>query len=179
MRRANAIFSALILVLFLLHAVLGSFQLFGVGTATMKGLSHGMTTLVAVHTVLGLILTVQSLRVWRRTGAPYLRQNALFWARRISGLAIMALLVFHMYAFSYTVDGAFRLQWFTALKLATQLLLLSAVAVHVIANVKPLLISFGVKRLRPRAADMLFVLSLLVLFMAAAFIVYYLRWNGQ
>ena len=178
MRRANAVLSALILFLFLMHAVLGAFQLFDLGAATMKGLAHGLSTLVGIHTVLGVLLTVRSIRVWRRTGAPYLRQNALFWARRLSGLAIMALLVFHLYAFSYTAEGVFRLRWFTGARLATQLMLLASIAVHVIANVKPMLISFGVRRLKPRSADLLFVLSALLLVMAAAFVIYYLRWNG-
>ena len=69
------------------------------------------------------------------------------------------------------------MRWFTDCKLATQLLLIAAIAVHVITNVKPMLISFGVLSLKKHVGDILFVLSVLLLFMAAAFIVYYLRWN--
>ena len=75
-------------------------------------------------------------------------------------------------------DGAFRLRWFNAGRLVTQLLLLVSIAVHVIANVKPALIAFGIRRLKPRAADALFVLSALLLVFAAAFIVYYVCWNA-
>ena len=178
MRRFNAILTGLILILFVLHGVLGSYQLFGVGTATSKALTHGLLTLVAVHMLIGLKLTWDSIRVWRRTGAPYFRQNALFWARRVSGLAVMVLLGFHVAAFSYTVEGAFRLKWFDGFKLATQLLLVVSLAVHVITNVKPGLIALGVRRLKPRAADLLFLLSALLLIMAAGFVIYYLRWNG-
>ena len=178
MRKFNVVLTALIMALFLLHGVLGSFQLFGWGTVTSKALTHGLLTLVAVHAVLGLKMTWDSVKVWRRTGAPYLRQNALFWARRLSGLAIMVLLAFHLTAFSYSVEGAFRLRWFNAGRLVTQLLLLVSIAVHVIANVKPALIAFGIRRLRPRAADVLFVLSALLVVFAAAFIVYYVRWNA-
>ena len=178
MRRFNAILSALVLALFILHGVLGAFQLFDAGTATMKGLAHGMLTLIAVHAVIGLKLTWDSLRVWRKTGAGYFRQNAIFWARRLSGLAILLLIGFHVTAFSYTVDGAFRLKPFGAFKLATQLLLVLAIAVHVITNVKPALIAFGVKKLRPRVADILFVLSAILIVMALAFIIYYLRWRA-
>lgn len=178
MRRLNIILTAVILALFLLHGVLGAYQLFGVGTVTSKGLTHGLLTLVAVHALIGLKLTWDSVRVWRRTGAGYFRQNALFWARRISGLAVMALLGFHVAAFSYKVDGAFRLKWFDGFKLATQLLLMAALAVHVIANVKPGLIALGVRKLKPHAADLLFLLSALLLVMAVGFVVYYIRWNG-
>ena len=178
MRKLNAILAMVILALFVLHAVLGSFQLAGWGAVTSKWLTHGLLTLIVCHVLLSFRLTWDALRVWKKTGAPYFRQNALFWARRLSGVAIMALLAFHLTAFSYTVDGAFRLRWFDAFKLASQLLLVLAVGVHIITNVKPALIAFGVRKLKPRAADMLFVLSILLLLFAAAFIVYYIRWNG-
>ena len=178
MRRLNAILSAAILLLFILHGVLGAFQMFGMGTVTMKAITHSMLTLIAVHTALGTKYTADAIRVWRKTGAPYFRQNLLFWARRVSGFAIMVLIAFHVTAFSYTVEGAFRLKWFDGFRLATQLLLLASIAVHVVANVKPMLISFGIRRLRPRTADLLFILSALLLVMAVAFIVYYLRWNA-
>lgn len=178
MRRFNAILSAAVLVLFLLHGVLGAFQMFDAGTVTMKGLAYTMLALILLHAAIGVKLTWDSVRVWRRTGAGYFRQNALFWARRISGLAIMVLIGFHVTAFSYTVEGAFRLKWFDAFRLATQLLLVLSIAVHVITNVKPALIAFGVRRLKPRAADILFVLAAALLVMAVAFIVYYIRWNA-
>ena len=134
---------------------------------------------MAIHFILGVKFTYDSLRVWRRTGAPYFRQNALFWARRLSGFAIMLLIGFHANAFSYVAEGVVRLKWFTTGRLVAQLLLVAALAVHIIANVKPMLISFGVRKLKPRAGDILFIASALLLLMAAAFIVYYLRWNGQ
>ena len=176
MRRFNAILSAVILVLFLVHAILGSFQMVGLG-GPVKALAWITTALIGVHMVIGIVLTVQTLRVRRKTGVSYPRENALFWARRISGFAIMVLLLFHLTAFSTTVDGATRLVWFDGMKLCTQLLLVAAIAVHVISNVKPLLISFGVKQLKPYAGDLLLVLTVLLLCMAAALIVYWLRWN--
>ena len=179
MRKLNAILTAAILVLFVLHGVLGAFQMFGLGTATLHVMAWTLLALVGVHTLLSLKLTWDSLRVWKRTGAPYFRENLLFWTRRVSGLAVMVLLAFHVAAFSYTSEGVFRLKWFDAFKLATQLLLIASIAVHVITNVRPALIAFGVKRLKPRAQDILFVLSVLLLIMAAAFIVYYIRWNGR
>ncbi|MBQ8954058.1 MAG: pilus assembly protein PilX, partial [Clostridia bacterium] len=167
MRKVNAILSAVILALFALHGVLGTFQLLDAGTALAKGLSHTLLTLAVIHALIGVKLTFDSVRVWRRTGAPYLRQNALFWARRLSGLAIMVLIAFHATAFSYTVDGAVRLHWFTPMRLAVQLLFVAALAVHIVANVKPMLIAFGVRKLKPRAGDILFILSALLLLMAA------------
>lgn len=180
MRKFNAILTAAILLLFILHGVLGAFQMLGLGSVTMRVMAWTLAALILAHTVLGVKLTWDSLRVWRRTGAPYFRENRLFWARRISGLAVMLMLLFHVMAFSYTTaEGVFRLRWFDGFKLATQLLLVASIAVHVITNVKPMLIAFGIRSLRPRAQDILFVLSVLLCLMAAAFIVYYIRWNGR
>ena len=178
MRKLNAILSAAIVLLFLLHGVLGAFQLFGAGTVTMKGLAHGLLTLVGVHAALGVWMTVDAVRAWRKTGAGYFKQNRLFWARRLSGLAIMLLIGFHMTAFSYTVEGAFRLRWFDVPRLVVQLLLVASIAVHVITNVKPALIAFGVRKWKPRAADILFVLSAVLMVLALSFIIYYIRWNA-
>ena len=178
MRKFNAILTALIFVLFLIHAVLGSFQLMGVGNTAAKWAAWAALVLIAVHTVIGAKLTVDTLRVQRKTGVSYFKENRLFWARRISGLAIMALLAFHLTAFGEMGSGVYRLKWFDTGKLVTQLLLAAALAVHVISNVKPMLIAFGIRSLRARAGDILVILSVLLLFMAAALVVYYLRWNS-
>lgn len=177
MRKWNAILSAVILLLFLAHAILGGFQLLGVGDTALKHMARGLVALIAAHLAIGCKLTADSLRVWRRSGVSYWRENQLFWARRISGFAIMLLLGFHLYAFGYYVDGAYRLHWFNNAKLCTQILLVAALAVHVVTNVRPMLISFGVKGLKRCVGDILAVLSIVLLFMAVTLVLYYLRWN--
>ena len=177
MRKLNAVLTAAILVLFLVHAILGGFQLLGVGSTAVKAAAWVCTALIGVHTVLGVKLTADTLRVRKRTGVGYFRENTLFWARRVSGFAVMVLLVFHMTAFGDNSGAQYRLQWFDTVKLVTQILLVAALALHILSNVRPMLISFGVRSLRERAGDILFILSVLLLFMAAAFIVYFLRWN--
>ena len=178
MRKWNAILTAGIFVLFLLHAILGSYQLLGVGDTAVKAAAWGCMGLIAVHTGIGVKLTIDTLRVRKKTGVGYFRENTLFWARRVSGFAVMVLLVFHLTAFSDHSGAQYRLQWFDTGRLVTQLLLVAALALHVLSNVKPMLISFGVRAVRERAGDVLLILAALLLFMAAAFIVYYMRWNG-
>ena len=177
MRKWNAVLTALILALFLVHAILGSFQLLGVGDTVAKAAAWAAAGLIMVHAGISVKLTADTLRVRRKTGVAYFRENTLFWARRLSGFTVMLLLFFHITAFGRTVNGVYRLQWFDTAKLTTQLLLVVCTAVHVITNVKPALISFGIRSWKPRAGDILFVLSVLLLFMAAALIVYFLRWN--
>lgn len=178
MRKFNAILTMAILALFLIHAILGGFQLMGVGNTAVKIIAWVSVGLIAVHTVIGVKYTVDTLKVWKRTGVSYFKENTLFWARRVSGFAIMVLLFFHLTAFGSGSGAAYRLPWFDTAKLVTQLLLVAAIALHVLTNVKPMLISFGIKSLKERVGDILVVLSFVMLFLAAAFIVYYIRWNS-
>lgn len=178
MRKVNAVITALIMILFVAHGVLGAFQMIGVGGTAHKVIAQAAFILVVVHALVGFKLTMDSWKVQRKTGVSYRKENRLYSARRISGFAILVLLVFHMTAFTTKVDGATRLVYFDAFRLACQILLVLAILVHVISNAKPMLISFGIRSLRERVFDILFVISVLLLFMAFAFVIYYLRWRA-
>lgn len=177
MRKWNGIITAVILILFLLHGIMGSFQLMGVGGTALKGIAWLSVALTAVHALISLKLTADTIRAVKKTGAPYIRRNLLFWARRVSGFALLVLLVFHMTAFSEGGGGTYRLKWFNDGKLVTQILLVCALGIHVGSNILPSLITFGIRDQREKAGRIFFALSVLLLFMAAAFILYYLRWN--
>lgn len=71
----------------------------------------------------------------------------------------------------------YRLTVFEGGQLATQILLVLSVVVHVLTNIKPLLISFGIKGFRVYVKDVLFILAIVMLFGGIAMVVYYLRWN--
>ena len=177
MRKWNAIISLLALVLLLLHGLLGSFQLIGAGGTAGRVLAWAAVVLLAIHAVFGIKLTVESLKVWKKTGAGYFRENRLFWTRRISGFATLVFLLFHVTAFRTAGEGAVRLVWFTQARLVLHLLLAASLAIHIITNIRPLMLSLGIRGGRKWLGDTLFVLSVLLLFMAAAFVIYYLRWN--
>ena len=177
MRKLNSILTAVILVLFIIHGFLGALNMIDIAVVITKYMAWVMVALIAVHVVLSCILTAQALKTWKITGAPYFRENTLFWARRISGIAVMLLLAFHVLAFRSISSGTFTLGFFGGFQLATNILLVISIAVHVITNVKPMLISFGVRSLKPRAGDILFFLSILLVLFIIGFIVYYLRWN--
>lgn len=166
-----------ILICFALHGILGALSLVGAGEETVRVLAYITLGLVAVHVILGVSLTARSIRVWRMTKAPYLKANRLFWARRISGLAVMILLFFHVGAFGYMNGDAYRLSYFGTFRLITQILLVLSIALHIITNVKPMLIALGERKLRTKTGDILLVLAVLLLFFAAAFIIYFIHWN--
>ena len=90
----------------------------------------------------------------------------------------MIFIVCHLLIFTVQEKaGAVRLHPFGPAELATQLLLVASVAVHVLTNIKPLLIAMGARGMRELFTDILFVLTLLLLFMGAAFVIYLIRWN--
>lgn len=177
MRKWNGVITALVLVLFMIHGIMGSFQLMGAASTAMKGAAWAAVVLVLIHAAISTKLTIDTLRTVRKTGAPYIRQNLLFWARRLSGFVLLILLVFHMTAFADRGGAAYRLKPFNTGRLVTQLLMAAVLAVHLISNIKPALITFGIKGLRKKTGHLLFALSVLLLFMTAALIIYYIRWN--
>ena len=178
MRKANGIITVIIIVLFVIHGIAGTFLMSGIGSSALKPLAGVTACLVAVHTVLGVILTLRSVMVWRRTGVGYFKENRIFWARRISGAAVMDLLLVHMTVISTKVDSVVRLQEFTTAKLVLQILFVAALAVHIISNAKPLLITFGIKSFKSRAAEIIIIMSVILVVMAAGFVVYWVRWNA-
>ena len=178
MRKLNAVLSMLILVLFILHAVFGSFQILGIGNTALKLLAWVSVCLIIVHTVIGIKLTWDTLRIQKKNGVSYFKENKLFWIRRISGFAVMVLLFFHITAFGHTSNGFYRLHNFNAAKLTSQILLVASVGVHILSNVKPIMLAFGIRSFKHWIYDILIVLSFVLLFMAIALVVYYMRWSA-
>lgn len=177
MRKINAIVSALLLVIFLIHGIMGSFMLLGVSASAGKTLAWIGVGLIAVHTVLGVMLTAQTIRSGRGSGKWYLRQNSLFWTRRISGFAMLILAFFHFGLFGRVVGNEYILYEFTAGKMAVQLLLIASLFIHIFVNVRPMLVSLGIIKHTERRIDLFLILSILLLFMTGAVILYYVGWQ--
>ena len=181
MRKWNAILSGLILVLFLFHAIAGSLGLMSMnsgGGLFLSILPWILLGCIILHTIIGIKLTIDTLRACKKSGVSYFKENKLFWARRISGFAIFLLILFHVFLFmGHSVDGAYRLNYFGTAQLATQVLLVLSIAVHVLTNVKPSLIALGMKSLKKYALDILIALSVLFIFMGIAFFIYFMRWQ--
>ena len=179
-RKINAWISICLLVIFIIHGISGGFVLMGMsggGNPVLIALTMIMVVLVVIHAVIGVQLTIGTIRRIRRSGTVYMRGNRLFWARRISGLAIMIFLIFHLALFAASSSGVYRLKVFDGAQLIFGLLLAVSVAVHVLTNIKPVAISVGASGVKVYIKDILFVLALVMVFCAAAFIVYFIRWN--
>ena len=62
------------------------------------------------------------------------------------------------------------------MQLAVQILMVLSIALHVITNVRPMMISFGIKSYKDLGIDIMLILSILLMLAGAAFVVYYIRW---
>ena len=177
MRKWNNILARVIIVLFLLHALMGSLMLLGLSNISFKPLSWMLFAAVIAHGVLGILATVQAMKSGQKSGKWYLRQNAAYWTKRFSGLAILILLCFHISAYTTTVGGAFFLKEFTFGRMAAQLLLILSIFIHLAVSVKSTLIAKGVVKFKERTVDWMMVLSLMMLFFAAAVVIYFIQWQ--
>ena len=179
MRKLNAIVSLVLIILFLIHTIAGSFQLMKIipgGNEVMKNLSYFMLFLIGVHIIIGTKLTIDSVKIGRKSGKFYFRENAVFWIRRITGFAMIMLIICHVLLFTSNGE-VFRLNDFNEVQLVFSILLVFTLLVHMLTNIRPLLISFGISGFRLYIKDILLVLAIISLFGAFAFVIYYLRWN--
>jgi uncharacterized membrane protein len=180
LRKINAVVSIGLVGLFLLHGIAGGFQMTGIipgGSSLLEVLAWLMIALLAVHLVIGVILTAKTLHASSRAGAAYVKENMLFWTRRLSGFALALLLILHLLVFVQTGTGVFRLHDFGIQELLGQMLLLASLTIHLLCNIKPLAIALGLYRGRGYGRDVLLILAVVMAFCALAFVVYYLRWN--
>ena len=100
----------------------------------------------------------------------------MFWARRISGLAIIVPLIMHLMIFSASNAEVYRLKVFTTGRMISQVMLVVTMALHVLINVRPALTAFGVKSFKAFTADLVIILSVIMILAGAAFVIYWLRW---
>lgn len=177
MRKWNNILARVTIVLFLLHALMGSLMLLGISNISFKPLSWLLFAAVAAHGVLGVLATVQAVKSGKESGKWYLKQNAAYWTKRFSGFAILILLCFHISAYTTTVGDAFFLKEFTAGRMTAQILLIISIFIHLAVSVKSMLIAKGVTKFKERTGDWMMVLSLLMLFFAAAVVIYFIQWQ--
>ena len=71
MRKWNTIISLILIILFLIHAIAGSFQLMKIipgGNAVMKTLACILMVFLVVHIVIGIKLKIDSLKARSKKG---------------------------------------------------------------------------------------------------------------
>lgn len=181
MRKINTAVTIIIMILFLVHAIAGIFQLTDIspgGAAWLSIVSWALVVAIAAHIVMATVLTVQTLKGAKKAGKFYAKENRLFLTRRVSGFAVLIFIVCHVVIFmGKSGGGVFRLHNFGAAELTLAILLVITLALHVITNINPLFISFGIRGGKLYVRDVFYILAIILLLAAIAFLIYYLRWN--
>ncbi|MBP3874058.1 MAG: hypothetical protein J6E32_10100 [Lachnospiraceae bacterium] len=180
-RKMNAISAALSMILFVAHMIWGGLELAGMtagGNAVFTGLTHLLLTAVCLHMALSVVLTARTVRALAKSKKPYFRENRLFWIRRISGLALMLFIMVHALIFMGDgSSGTYRLNMFGAVQLASQILMVLSLLIHLCCNITPLRISFGIEDRKKMRVDIILVLSIILFLAGLAMVVYFLRWR--
>jgi len=180
MRKFNAVLSMAIFALFLLHVVMGIFILsgFSEGGTFMGVLSLIMLAAVSVHAVIGAKLTIDTLIAMKKSGTGYLGENKLFWIRRISGFALMLFIVSHVFVFmGHSGADGFRLNLFDTPQLIMSILLVLTLLIHIVTNIRPVMIAMGAKSGKEIITDIILIMSVLMFAAGIAFVVYYAGWR--
>ena len=182
MRRVNSIITAFIMLLFLVHMIWGGLLLAGIvkgGSKVFSVISMIMMILICLHVIISVKLTVDTIIASRKAGAFYFRENKLFLARRISGFALVFFIAVHVLIFNGSNEGGvYRLNPFGIAALISQILMVVCLVLHIVLNVRPLKIAFGFSDKRKESYDFAVVMAILLLIAAAAFLIYYLRWQA-
>lgn len=179
LRKINAFLGLAMIILFLIHAIAGGYQLAGIlpgGNQVLTVLAWILVVIVAAHIVIGIILTVDSLRKHKKTGTVYAKENAEFIIRRVSGFAILVFMVCHIVIFYGNYTNGYRLNLFEGPQLILSICLVISLAVHLFTNIRSMFISFGISQKR-RRFDVRVILIVILVFCAVMFVVYFYRWN--
>lgn len=177
MRKWNNRLVMLILVLFLLHGVMGCLELLGISTVSIWQMSWILLLAVVVHAVIGILCTVRSVRSGAGGKKWYLKENTGFWVKRLSGIAILILLVLHLSAYKVSVNDVFFFREFTALQMLSQILFVLAIFIHIFVSLKAMLIAKGVVKFRQRKTDWMLVLTVCMLFFIFSIVFYFIHWQ--
>ena len=177
MRKWNNVLARVIIVLFLLHALMGSLMLLGISRISLKPLSWFLLSAVLLHGILGIISTIPAFKTVKKTGQWFFKENAAFWTKRISGIAIMLLLSLHITSYTTSVNGKFFLQEFTTGKMAAQILLILSIFIHLMVGIRSMLIAKGTIKFKERTVDWMLVLSIMMIFFTIAVVAYYIQWQ--
>lgn len=177
MRKWNNILARIIIILFLLHGLTGSLMLLGISTISFPLLAKILLAAVILHGLFGIVSTLPAVASGIKTGRWYFKQNAAFWTKRISGISIMLLLIFHIRMYTTSSEGRLFLNEFTMCRMLLQIMLILSIFIHLTVSIRSMLIVKGTIKFKEKAADCMLILSAMMLFFTVAVIIYYIQWQ--
>lgn len=176
-RILNSWLGKLLILLFAVHGLAAGYMLADLTYISwVKPIGYAACCFLLVHGAFGVLLSWDA---WRAGsgGKWYWRENAVFWLRRITGLAILVFLAFHFGAYGSMIGGRYQLREFTTWLYIAQMGLLLSCVLHVGVSVKGMLIADGVTRYDLWRNLFFLLLAVLLLAMAVGVTLYYIAWN--
>lgn len=174
MRRINHVLTIVLMVLLEVHIVVCSFLMFGWSHLILEQIARIEFVLVMCHALIGILLTFKKNQF--RSSNHYIEKNKLYWWRRVTGLGILVLSIPHMSMFVKWIDNSIvKMKFLSSIQMVSHVLFLLFIVVHLALNMKPMLISMGIKKYK-RVNEVLLVISVVLsIFALVASILYYLR----
>ena len=144
MRKINSIITVILILLFLDHALFGILDTFGMGKV-FKPAALLMGILLIVHVIISTILTIRSEKVSITTKATYNKENREYWMRRWTGILVLIFFVDHVVMMIKSRQGSAKLASLKIPGKISFILFMASIASHLAINIRPLLISLGVR----------------------------------
>lgn len=159
-QKFHTILAWLLLLLLILHLVMGSVTLLTPIFLVQGQFAYVFMGFVGVHAVLALwkVARRHSLGGLR----AYCKANRTYCLRILSGLAVLVLALVHRNLWVIRTPFGVLLKDFEWPSLLAQLLLAAALAVHILLNIRPLLIDSGIDA-AGRARKWMTVITVLLL----------------
>lgn len=173
MQKFHTILAWLLLLFLLAHLIMGVVTMLSPVSLLQGPLPWAFLALVLVHAVMALWKVSKKKKLSHLVAYP--KQNGLYWARILSGIAVFVLVFVHRTLWTVQTPFGKLLRDFEWPSLLAQLLFVAALAVHILLNLRPLLIDSGIDP-EGAAKKWLKVIAVLLLLVAAvAALIYFMR----
>ena len=138
MQKFHPILAWLILLLLIVHLAIGSVTLLTPVFLVQGQFAYVFLGFVCVHAILSFGKMVR--KGWPRGRTAYARENKNYWLRVFSGIAVLVLALIHRTLWTIQTPFGVLLRAFEWPSLLAQLLFVTALTVHILLNIRPLLI---------------------------------------
>ena len=143
MHKFHTIIAWLLLILLILHVLMASVTLLTPIFLLQSHFAYVFMGFVCVHGVLALW------KVFREKGPRMLRQyiweNKKYWLRVLSGVLVLVLALLHRTLWTIVTPFGVLPKSFDEIGLVIQLLFVTVIGIHILLNLRPLLIDSGIE----------------------------------
>ena len=176
MKKFNSVISLLLIIAVLAHGVLASLLMMGWVGNTMPIPAFISLGLLLIHIVLSCILSTKTIKDAVKSGDKYEIQNKMFIIRRVSGVLMMVFVIAHLvFYFGPQVEN-FKDTAMSVPQLVLLILLLISLIVHIVTNIRPLMVSLGVTSPTGVRVVLGLLIACALIAMAMAGVAFFLKW---